>query len=89
MAKTFQFVKTSISVPIQVCAPATGRAKELDTSRSTFFAIVVEKEPESANTSACVIERINEVVDAVNDNTREFASTAAFRQLEKDDGTQR
>jgi hypothetical protein len=89
MAKTNQFVKTSNSVPVEVSARALRLAKELDTSRSTFFAIVVEKEPESANTSACVIERINEVVDAVNDNTREFASTAAYRQLEKDDGTQR
>ena len=87
MAKTSQFVKTTISVPIEVYARATRRARELGTSRSAFFAGAVEKELELANTSAGVIDRINAVVDAVNDDTREFATIAAHRQLAKDDGT--
>ena len=87
MTKTNQFVKTTISVPIEVYARATRRAKELGTSRSAFFAGAVEKELEAANTSAGVIDRINAVVDAVNDDTNEFSTTAAHRLLAKDDGT--
>ncbi len=87
MAKTNQFVKTTISVPIEVYARATRRAKELGTSRSAFFAGAVEKELEAANTSAGVIDRINAVVDAVNDDTNEFSTTAAHRLLAKDDDT--
>ena len=87
MTKTSQFVKTTISVPIEVYARATRRAKELGTSRSAFFAGAVERELELANTSADVIDRINAVIDAVNDDTIEFSTTAAHRQLAKDDGT--
>ena len=87
MAKTNQFVKTTISVPIEVYARATRRAKELGTSRSAFFSGAVEKELEASNTSAGVIDRINAVVDAVNDDTREFSTAAAHRLLAKDDGT--
>jgi len=87
MTKTTQFVKTTISVPIEVYARATRRAKELGTSRSAFFASAVKKELEAANSSAGVIDRINAVVDAVNDDTSEFSRTAARRQLTKDDGT--
>ena len=87
MTKTNQFVKTTISVPIEVYARATRRAKELGTSRSAFFASAAEKELEAANTSVGVIDRINAVVDAVNDDTSEFSSAAAHRLLAKDDGT--
>ena len=87
MTKSNQFVKTTISVPIEVYARATRRARELGTSRSAFFAGAVKKELEAANSSAGVIDRINAVVDAVNDDTSEFSRTAAHRQLAKDDGT--
>jgi metal-responsive CopG/Arc/MetJ family transcriptional regulator len=86
MTKDTQYVKTTISVPSEVYARATRRAKELGTSRSAFFSDAVEKELDSANTSADVIERINAVVDAVKDDTVEFATTAARRRLTKDDG---
>ncbi len=87
MAKTSQFVKTTISVPSEVYARATRRAKELGTSRSAFFAGAAEKELDAANTSAGVLDRINAVVDAVNDDTIEFTTTAARRLLAKDDAT--
>lgn len=87
MTKTTQFVKTTISVPSEVYARATRRAKELGTSRSAFFAGAAEKELDAANTSAGVIDRINAVVDAVKDDTIEFTLTAARRLLVKDDGT--
>jgi metal-responsive CopG/Arc/MetJ family transcriptional regulator len=87
MTKATQFVKTTISVPSEVYARATRRAKELGTSRSAFFAGAVEKELDAANTSAGVIDHINAVVDAVNDDTIEFTTTAARRLLAKDDGT--
>ncbi|MHB2029324.1 MAG: hypothetical protein ACYCPT_10975 [Acidimicrobiales bacterium] len=87
MAETNHFVKTTISVPKEVYARATRRAKELGTSRSAFFAGAVAKELNATHTSADVIERINAVVDAVNDDTREFSKAASRRQLAKDDGT--
>jgi metal-responsive CopG/Arc/MetJ family transcriptional regulator len=87
VAKTSQFVKTTISVPSEVYARATRRAKELGTSRSAFFADAAEKELDAANTSAGVLDRINAVVDAVNDDTIEFTTTAAHRLLAKDDAT--
>ena len=87
MTKTTQFVKTTISVPSEVYARATRRAKELGTSRSAFFAGAAEKELDAANTSAGVIDRINAVVDAVKDDTIEFTTSAARRLLAKDNGT--
>ncbi len=87
MSKTTQFVKTTISVPSEVYARATRRAKELGTSRSAFFAGAAERELDAANTSEGVIERINAVVDAVRDDTMEFTATVARRRLAKDDGT--
>ena len=87
MAETNHFVKTTISVPGEVYARATRRAKELGTSRSAFFADAAEKELNATQTSVDVIDRINSVVDAVNDDTREFTEAASRRQLEKDDGT--
>jgi hypothetical protein len=87
VAKTSQFVKTTISVPSEVYARATRRAKELGTSRSAFFAGAAEKELDAANTSAGVRDRINAVVDAVNDDTIEFTTMAARRLLAKDDAT--
>ena len=86
MSKSSQFVKTTISVPSEVYARATRRAKELGTSRSALFARAVEKELDEANSSADVLDRINAVVDAVKDGTIEFTSTAARRVLAKDDG---
>jgi metal-responsive CopG/Arc/MetJ family transcriptional regulator len=86
MTKTTQFVKTTISVPSEVYARATRRAKELGTSRSAFFTKAAEKELDAANTSAGIIDRINAVVDAVNDDTIAFTTTAARRVLAKDDG---
>ena len=87
MSKTNHFVKTTISVPSEVYARATRRAKELGTSRSAFFADAAEKELDAANTSTGVIDRINAVVDAVNDDTLEFTTAAARRLLAKDDRT--
>jgi len=87
MTKTTQFVKTTISVPSEVYARATRRAKELGTSRSAFFARAAEKELDAANTSAGVIDDINAVVDAVKDDTVEFTTMAARRLLAKNDGT--
>jgi len=86
VTKTDPYVKTTISIPSGVYARATRRAKELGTSRSAFFAGAVEKELDSSNTSVDVIDRINVVVDAVNDDTREFAEEASRRQMAKDDG---
>ena len=80
-------MKTTISVPSEVYARATRRAKELGTSRSAFFAGAAEKELDAANTSAGVIDRINAVVDAVKDDTIEFTTSAARRLLAKDNGT--
>jgi 3-oxoacyl-[acyl-carrier-protein] synthase III len=77
MTKSTQFVKTTISVPSEVYARATRRAKELGTSRSAFFAGAAEKELDAANTSADVIDCINAVVDTVNDDTIRFTTTAA------------
>ncbi len=87
VSKTNHFVKTTISIPSEVYARATRRAKELGTSRSAFFAGAVEKELDSSRTSADVIDRINAVVDAVIDDTREFTKAASHRRLAKDDGT--
>ena len=87
MTKTNHYVKTTISIPSEVYARATRRAKELGTSRSAFFAGAVEKELDASHTSSDVIDRINAVVDAVNDDTREFTEAASRRQLAKDDGT--
>jgi hypothetical protein len=87
MPKATQFVKTTISLPSEVFARATRRARELGTSRSAYFAYAAEKELDGANTSIGVVERINAVVDAVNDDTNEFTTAAAHRLLRKDDGT--
>ena len=87
MTKSSQFVKTTISVPSEVYARATRRAKELGTSRSAFFADAVEKELDAATTSPDVIERINAVVDAVADDAKEFVREATRRLLAKDDDT--
>ncbi len=87
MTTTNHFVKTTISIPSEVYARATRRAKELGTSRSAFFAGAVEKELDASHTSVDVIDRINVVVDAVNDDTGEFTEAASRRQLAKDDGT--
>ncbi len=87
MTKTNHFVKTTISVPSEVYARATRRAKELGTSRSAFFAGAVEKELDATHTSVDVIDRINAVVDAVSDDTREFTEAASRRLLAKDDDT--
>ncbi|MGA7835662.1 MAG: hypothetical protein WCA31_10700 [Acidimicrobiales bacterium] len=87
MAETNHFVKTTISVPSEVYARATRRAKELGTSRSAFFSGAVEKELDAMRTSVDVIDRINAVVDAINDDTREFTEVASRRQLAKDDST--
>jgi metal-responsive CopG/Arc/MetJ family transcriptional regulator len=85
MSKSSHFVKTTISVPNEVYVRATRRAKELGTSRSALFARAVEKELDEEESSVDVIDRINAVVDAVKDDTREFTSTAARRVLAKDD----
>jgi metal-responsive CopG/Arc/MetJ family transcriptional regulator len=87
MAQHTHYVKTTISVPSEVFARATRRAKELGTSRSAFFSDAVEKELDAATTSGDVIDRINAVVVAVGDDTTEFTTTAAHRLLAKDDGT--
>jgi len=42
------------------------------TSRSALFARAVEKELDEEESSVDVIDRINAVVDAVKDDTREF-----------------
>jgi|GEM_PF-2375472 len=85
MSKSSQFVKTTISVPSEIYARATRRAKELGTSRSALFARAVEKELDGTNSSADVLDRINAVVDDVKDDAIEFTSTAAHRVLVKDD----
>lgn len=86
MNKSGHYVKTTISVPSEVFARATRRAKELGTSRSALFARAVEKELDGANSSTDVLGRINAVVDAVKDDTIEFTSAAARRALATDDG---
>ena len=85
MSKSSHFVKTTISVPNEVYVRATRRAKELGTSRSALFARAVEKELDEEESSVDVIDRINAVVDAVQEDTLEFSSTAARRVLAKDD----
>ena len=86
--KSTKFVKTTISVPSEVFARATRRAKELGTSRSAFFAGAVEKELDAANTPAGIIDQINAVVDAVHDDSIEFTTAAARRVLAKTDSTE-
>jgi len=44
-----------------------------------------KKQLDEEESSVDVIDRINAVVDAVKDDTREFTSTAARRVLAKDD----
>jgi len=85
MSKSTHFVKTTISVPNEVYVRATRRAKELGTSRSALFARAVEKELDEEESSVDVLDRINAVVDAVEDDTREFTSTAARRVVARDD----
>jgi predicted DNA-binding protein len=81
MSKSTHFVKTTISVPNEVYVRATRRAKELGTSRSALFARAVEKELDEEESSVDVLDRIN----AVEDDTREFTSTAARRVVARDD----
>jgi len=87
MADKVRFVKTTISVPSEVFARATRRAKELGTTRSAFFSNAVARELDATPSSPSVIERINAVVDAVNDDTAALVREAARRRLAEEDDT--
>jgi hypothetical protein len=87
MKNPSQFVKTTISVPSEVYARATRRAKELGTSRSAFFTDAVEKELAGTDSSIGVIERINAVIKDTEGDTSEFVAFSSRRTLKRDDAT--
>jgi len=87
MMSTGQFVQTRISVPAEVYARATRRAKELGTSRSAFFTEAVEKELARVESSVDIIDQTNAVVEDTEVDTRGFVATSSRRTLAKEDAT--